>query len=82
MTLEERNEMFAKDYLTINDVQALLNMDYGSAAALIRQIRRKCDRLNIQGKIHVQDYIDYFKLDISRYCALVIEANHAREVEQ
>lgn len=69
MTLEERNEMFAKDYLTINDVQALLNMDYGSSAALIRQIRRKCDRLNIQGKIHVQDYIDYFKLDISRYCA-------------
>lgn len=76
MTLEERNEMFAKDYLTINDVQALLNMDYGSSAALIRQIRRKCDRLNIQGKIHVQDYIDYFKLDISRYCAGVKGEEH------
>lgn len=78
MTVKERNEMFAKDYLTINDVQALLNMDYGSAAALIRQIRRKTDRLNIQGKIHVQDYIDYFKLDISRYCAVSKETD--REV--
>lgn len=76
MTLEERNEMFAKDYLSIKDIQMLLKLDYDSAAALIRQIRRKCDRLNIQGKIHVQDYIDYFKLDISRYCAGVKGEEH------
>ena len=69
MTVEERNKMFAKDYLSIKDIQVLLKLKYQAAAALIRQIRRKCDRLNIQGKIHVQDYIDYFKLDISRYCA-------------
>lgn len=67
MTLEQRNEMFAKDYLSIADVQVLLNLKYGAAAELMREIKRKSDRLHIQGKIHVQDYIDYFNLDIGRY---------------
>lgn len=67
MTAAKREEMFSKDYLTIKDVQELLDLSYGDAAKLIRQIRRKTDRLGIQGKIHVQDYIDYYNLDIKRY---------------
>ena len=68
MTIAERNEMFAKDYLTIKDIRVLLKLDYSTASALIRQIRRKYDRLKKQGRIHVQDYIDYFGLDVARYC--------------
>ena len=58
MTYDQWVEMFAKDYLTINDIQKLLSYSYSAAAKLIRDIKRKTDRLHIQGKIHVQDYID------------------------
>lgn len=67
MTYEERQQLFAKDCLTIADIQSLLGLDYQSAAKIIRDIRRKSDRLGIQGMVHVQDYIDYFNLDITRY---------------
>lgn len=67
MTLEERQEIFAKDFLTIKDIELLLGVSYSTAGDIVRTIRRKSDRLGIQGMIHVQDYIDYFKLDITRY---------------
>lgn len=67
MTYEQRNEMFAKDYLNIQDIMKLLDLSYGPAAMVIREIKRKTDRLHQQGKIHVQDYIDYYGLDVARY---------------
>lgn len=77
MTAQQRQDIFSKEYLSINDIMELLGMSYGVAADLIRTIRRKTDRLNINGKVHVQDYIDYFKLDISRYCCLPTGANNS-----
>ena len=63
-----REEIFSKDYLTIKDLQELLGLDYNSSAKLIRQIKFKYDRLGIQGKIHTEDYFDYFNiLDRQRY---------------
>ena len=56
-----------KDYITIADMQELLGLSYNDAAKLIREIKRKHDRLHIQGKIHIQDYIDYYGLDAVRY---------------
>ncbi len=67
MTYEQRSEIFAKDCLSISDVMKLLDVEYNKAAQVIREIRNKTDRLHIEGKIHVQDYIDYFGLDIARY---------------
>lgn len=67
MTYAEREEIFSKDYLTIADIQALLGLTYQDAAKTIRNIRRKTDRLGLRGKIHVQDYLDYFNLSADRY---------------
>ena len=67
MTKQEREEMFSKDYLTVSDISLLLGVDIQTAYAKIRDIRRRKDRLGIQGKVHVQDYIDYYELDIARY---------------
>lgn len=68
MTYEEREEIFSKDYLTIADIQNLLGVDYQTSAKLIRQIKFKFDRLGIQGKLHTEDYFEYFKInDRSRY---------------
>ncbi len=65
MTIAERDEIFSKEYLSIADIQKLLGVDYGPAAKIIREIRRKHDRLGMQGKIHVQDYLDYYNIPMS-----------------
>ena len=47
MTYSEREQIFSKDYLTIADMQELLGLSYGDAAKVIREIKRKSDRLGI-----------------------------------
>ena len=69
MAFERRNEIFSKEALSIDDVKELMGVSYDSAQKLIQTIRRHNDRLNIQGKVHVQDYIDYFHLPPERYYA-------------
>lgn len=70
MTYEARERIFSKEVLTISDIMVLYGLSYQAAAGLVRQIRRKSDRLGLEGKLHVQDYLDYFRLDGSggRYC--------------
>lgn len=64
----EREEIFAKDVLTIADLQILLGLTYQLASKMMRQIKFKYDRLGIQGKIHTEDYFDYFNItDKQRY---------------
>ena len=67
MTFDRRNEIFSKEALSIDDVKELLGVSYDTAQKLIQTIRRHSDRLNIQGKVHIQDYIDYFHLPPERY---------------
>lgn len=67
MTYSEREQIFSKDYLTIADMQELLGLSYGDAARVIREIKRKSDRLGIKGKVHVQDYLDCYALPVDRY---------------
>lgn len=72
MTYSRREEIFSKDYLSIQDIQDLLGLGYDDAAKMIREIKRSLElnpkyngqgvRLNIQGKLHVQDYLDYFNI--------------------
>ncbi len=71
MTMERRREIFAKDCLTISDIGELLELNYDGAAKVMRNIKRKSDRLEISGKIHVQDYLDYFNIPSDRYLVTV-----------
>lgn len=64
---ERRKEIFAKEILTIADLEKLMGMSYQMAARFMREIKRKSDRLGIRGKCHVQDYIDAYALDAKRY---------------
>lgn len=66
-TASEREEIFNKECLTIADFQILFGVGYHDAARIIRNIRRRCDRLHIEGRIHTQDYFDYFELKTDRY---------------
>ena len=68
MSYLEREQIFSKDYLTIKDLQQLLGLSYQIAAKLMRQIKFKFDRLGIQGKLHTEDYFEYYKItDKQRY---------------
>lgn len=80
MTYALREEIFSKDVLTIEDVGNLLCMGYAEAAKKIREIKRKLQfdgkgvRLDYNGRLHVQDYLDYFNItDQSRYVKRKIE---------
>lgn len=68
MNSVNREEIFSKDYLTIRDIEILLGTTYQVAARLIRQIKFKTDRLGLRGKIHIEDYFDYYNItDRQRY---------------
>ena len=68
MTYSRREEIFSKDYITIADMQDLLGMGYNEAAKKIREIKNSFKlkgqsvRLDVQGRLHVQDYLDYFRI--------------------
>ena len=68
MSYEEREKMFSKEYLSIKDFELLFGLPYSNAAKFMRQIKFKHDRLHMQGKLHVEDYFEYFNItDRVRY---------------
>lgn len=69
MTPERRAEIFARDVIGIKELQEILDIaSYSDAADLMRAIRAMSPRPNKRGKCFVQDYIEFFGLDIVRYC--------------
>lgn len=74
MTRQEREEMFAKDFLVAEDLMKLCGCCRSDASQLIQEIKRKsADRFHKQGLIHVQDYMEAMQLDTSRYYGAVGE---------
>lgn len=67
MTAQEREEMFAKDVLTTKDFEKLFCCKSTTASKIMREIKSKCDRVGVSGIIHVQDYLDFYKLPQARY---------------
>ena len=68
MTLAQRREMFAKDYLDLTDLSMLLGTCYSRASEIVQEIKFNTrDRLHTRGRIHVQDYFDYYHLDPKNY---------------
>ncbi len=72
MTMQERQEMFAKEYLSIKDFEKLYDINDKQASKMILDIKRglettKTLRLKVQGKLHIQDYLDYMGITSDRY---------------
>lgn len=68
MTYEERNSIFAKEYLSYKDIAKLFDIDEASASTLLQTIKSHSDRLHKKGKIHIQDYFNYFGItNFERY---------------
>lgn len=65
MTVAERQDIFAKEVLTIIDIMKLYEVEYNTASKLLCDMKRKLTvgqgkelRVEMSGKIHVLDYLD------------------------
>ncbi len=80
MTMAERQKMFAKDYLDRFDLGKLIGVSPCEASVFIQEIKRCTrDRLHRRGKIHVQDYFDYYGVDPRYYYNLLPEKEEKYE---
>lgn len=86
MTYEEREAIFSKEALSVADVQALFGVCRTGATNIMNEIRRKTgDRLGVKGKIHVEDYLEHFGIEVNRYVKkrpVEEELPHEREVHE
>lgn len=67
MTYEQRERIFSKEYISIDEFVELTGVAKSVASVMMSNIRRKYNRLGIKGKIHVQDYFDYYDLNPADY---------------
>jgi hypothetical protein len=74
MTMQERRDIFAKEVLTIEDFQKLYGMTQAQASKMMGDIRKKLIfgkgqelRLDMKGKLHTEDYLDWVGVRENRY---------------
>ena len=74
MTRQERIDMFSKEYLSISDISKLYDINKNQASQLILRLKniltyKKCQglRLEMRGRIHIQDYLDSMDIKSDRY---------------
>lgn len=69
MTQQERLDMFSKEVLTIKDISKLFEWSEKQSSAKMLEWKKKLTigmgrelRIDMQGKMHVQDYYDALNL--------------------
>lgn len=62
MTYARREEIFSKETMSIKEFGEIMNLSYQMAARLIREIKRKSSRPQIQGVLFMEDYFDYYNI--------------------
>lgn len=69
MTYARREEIFSKDYITVHELQELLGFaNLPSASKKMNDIKKTVgDRLGIKGKMHTEDYLEFYGIKTDRY---------------
>ena len=69
MTFERREEIFSKDVITTSELQELMGYaNLPQASKKMGEIKRVVgDRLKEQGKLHIEDYLEFFNIKTDRY---------------
>ena len=69
MTYLERERIFSKDTITTMELQELLGYtSLSQASQKMQEIKRAVgDRLGVKGKIHTEDYFEFFGIKTDRY---------------
>ena len=67
MTYAEREEIFSKEVLTNEDIARLFKCSIPKASQIAHEIKRKVgSRIDFEGRVHVQDYLDYMEIKAER----------------
>ena len=67
MTFAEREEIFAKEVLTNEDIARLFRCSIPKASQIAHEIKRKVgSRIDFEGRVHIQDYLDYMEVKAER----------------
>ena len=67
MTYEQRERIFSKDYISLGEFMEITGLCRTTASQTMKRIRRQYNRLGVEGKIHVQDYFDFYGLNPADY---------------
>ena len=69
MTYARREEIFSKDFLDTHELQEILGFaNLPSASKKMSEIKRVVgDRLGVKGKLHIEDYLEFFNIKTDRY---------------
>lgn len=69
MTFERREQIFSKDVITTSELQELMGYpNLPQASKKMGEIKRVVgDRLKEQGKLHIEDYLEFFNIKTDRY---------------
>lgn len=60
MTYRRREEILSKESIHYTELAELLGIDESTAGKKMQEIKRVIgDRLNIKGRLHIQDYLDW-----------------------
>ena len=63
MDYKRREEIFSKEAITLEEFAELMAVSLGTASTKMKEIKRRVgDRLGVQGRIHVADYLAYMEL--------------------
>ena len=62
MTYARREQIFSKETMSIEEFGEVMNLSYQMAARLIRDIKRKSSRPQIQGILLIEDFFDYYNI--------------------
>lgn len=69
MTYTEREEIMSRDVMTGADIQKLQGCNASQASRIITDIKYVIEkrgdkpRINQRGKLHTQDYLDFYRLE-------------------
>jgi hypothetical protein len=53
--------------LTKDDIQEICCVEDTKAGEIMRTIKARSDRLHVSTVVHIQDYLDAYKLPVDRY---------------
>jgi hypothetical protein len=69
MTYARREEIFSKEVITVAELQEIMNFtNRTQASQKLNEIKRVVgDRLGIEGKLHTEDYFEFFNIKTDRY---------------
>ncbi len=77
-----RTEILSQEVLCNKDIQELLGVGQTTASSIFSCIKKSKDRLGLAGKVHIQDYYDYFNIPMECRVGVVYRIGSPGEIVQ